>query len=101
MQNYKKVDALPAHELVETETFNEIFGKVSKLLECPTAFINEFMTFDDNVFITQILTVEEIVDTVQNSKDTDQDDDATLAPVSCEIFLMRILTENIYVYIYI
>jgi len=60
--------------ILRQPTFNEMFGKVSALLACPTLSLNEYVAVDD-VYMTE----KDIVEIVRNPKHStyvDSDDES-------------------------
>lgn len=78
----KTTNSFAPEESADTKTeptFNEMFGKVSALLDCPTLSLNEYVAVDDNVCTAPIMTQKEIVEIVQNPNDStyvDSDDES-------------------------
>lgn len=74
----KIANSLASQESADIEsepTFNEIFGKVSELLDCPTVSINEYVSIDNDVSTAPILTEKEILEMVKNPKVSADSDD--------------------------
>lgn len=78
----KTTNSLAREESADTETeptFNEMFGKATALLDCPTLSLNEYVAVDDDVCTAPIMTEKEIVEIVQNPNDStyvDSDDES-------------------------
>lgn len=68
----KVADSLAPKESADIETgptFSEIFKKVSTLLACPTASLEEFVVDYDNLCTAPIMAGKDILEIVQSSKD--------------------------------